>query len=45
MDQMRAAGDIEPASGDLDDLPDPLVLDENMESSSQALARLRRAER
>jgi prevent-host-death family protein len=45
LERLRAAGEIEFASGDLDDLPDPLVLAPGIESPSQALARLRRDER
>jgi hypothetical protein len=42
---MHAAGEIEPASGGLDDLPEPLVLPDNVETPSAALARMRRDER
>jgi len=42
---MRAAGDVETATGDWDDLPEPLVLPAGVESPSEALARLRRDER
>jgi len=42
---MRAAGDVETATDDLDDLPEPLVLPTGAESPSEALARLRRDER
>lgn len=45
LERMRAAGDIEAATGDLDDLPDPLVLPPGAELPSQVLARLRRDER
>jgi prevent-host-death family protein len=45
LERMRAAGDVEMASGDLDDLPEPLVLSAGTESPSQALERLRREER
>lgn len=45
LEQMRAAGDIDPASADVDDLPEPLVLDEEIEAPSAALSRLRRQER
>ncbi|MBI2710009.1 MAG: type II toxin-antitoxin system prevent-host-death family antitoxin [Actinobacteria bacterium] len=44
-EQMLAAGEIEPASGDIDDLPPPLVLPPGSELPSQVLARLRRHER
>jgi hypothetical protein len=42
---MRAAGEIEPATADLDDLPEPLVLPPETELPSRMLARLRREER
>jgi prevent-host-death family protein len=45
LEQMRAAGEIEAASGDLDDLPEPLVLPDGVETPSAALERLRRHER
>jgi prevent-host-death family protein len=45
LERMRAAGDVETASADLDDLPEPLVLPTEAELPSQVLARLRRAER
>jgi prevent-host-death family protein len=45
LERLRAAGDVAPATGDLDDLPDPLVLPPGIETPSQALARLRRNER
>jgi prevent-host-death family protein len=45
LERMRAAGDVEAAAGDLDDLPEPLVLPPGAELPSQALARLRRDER
>ena len=45
LERMRAAGDVEPATEDLDDLPEPLVLPDGTELPSQALARLRRDER
>jgi len=45
LQQMQAAGEIEPASGRFDDLPEPLVLPDNVETPSSALARLRRDER
>jgi hypothetical protein len=44
LEQMRAAGDVEPATVDLDDLPEPLDLPD-VESPSAVLARLRRDER
>ena len=45
LEQMRAAGEIDSATGDLDDLPEPLVLDGDVEAPSAALSRLRRNER
>ena len=44
LEQLRAAGEIEPATADLDDLPPPLEL-EGLEAASAVLARLRRDER
>ena len=45
LDRLRASGDIVAATGDLDDLPAPLVLAPGIESPSEALSRLRRHER
>jgi prevent-host-death family protein len=45
LERMRAAGDVETASADLDDLPEPLVLPTETELPSRVLARLRRDER
>ena len=45
LDRLRAAGDVQPAVGDLDDLPEPLRLVPGVETPSAALARLRRDER
>lgn len=45
LERMRAAGDVETATEDLDDLPEPLALPTGAESPSQVLARLRRDER
>lgn len=45
LEQMRAAGEVEPATLDLDDLPEPLVLAPGTEPPSIALQRLRRDER
>lgn len=45
LDRMRLAGEITPASGDLNDLPEPVVLPTGVELPSAALARLRRHER
>ena len=45
LDRLRAAGDVEPASGELDELPEPLVLALRTERPSAALRRLRKRER
>jgi prevent-host-death family protein len=45
LERLRAAGDVEPATGDLDDLPPPLKLEPGQELPSAVLARLRRDER
>jgi len=45
LDRLRALGEIDPASGDLDDLPQPLVLAPGIERPSSVLSRLRRDER
>jgi prevent-host-death family protein len=45
LERMRAAGDVETATADLDDLPEPLILPAGAELPSQVLARLRRDER
>ncbi len=45
LDRMRAAGEIEPATEDLDDLPAPLDLPAGVETPSAVLARLRHDER
>lgn len=45
LDRMRALGEVEPAKGDLDDLPDPLVLGPRIERPSKVLGRLRQHER
>ena len=44
-DRLRAAGELQPATGDINDLPAPLVLPPGSELPSQVLARLRRDER
>jgi prevent-host-death family protein len=44
LEQLRRAGDIDPASGDLDDLPEPL-LSTAAKLPSEMLAGLRRSER
>jgi prevent-host-death family protein len=45
LDRLRALGDVEPAKGDLDDLPEPLVLATGIERPSEVLGRLRKHER
>jgi prevent-host-death family protein len=45
LELMRAAGEVDSAVGDVDELPEPLVLAGGVESPSQVLARLRREER
>ncbi len=45
LDRLRALGEIDPATGDLDDLPEPIVLTPGIERPSAALRRLRRNER
>ena len=43
--RLRAAGDLQPSEGDLDELPEPLALPADSEAPSRVLARLRRDER
>jgi prevent-host-death family protein len=45
LERLRAGGQVDEATGDLDELPDPLVLPAGPESASKVLARLRRSER
>ena len=45
LDRLRALGDVDSAKGDLDDLPEPLVLAPGIERPSDALRRLRKHER
>ena len=45
LDRMRALGEIEPATGTLDDLPEALALPPGREPPSKVLRRLRRDER
>lgn len=45
LEQLRASGDIEPASASFDDLPEPLDLNVDGLTVSGALDRLRRDER
>jgi hypothetical protein len=44
LELLRAAGEFDSATGDVDDLPEPVVLAAGVESPSQALVRLRRHE-
>jgi prevent-host-death family protein len=45
LERMRAAGDVENAAADLEELPEPLVVPAGVEPPSRVLARLRRDER
>jgi prevent-host-death family protein len=45
LDRLRALGEIEPAIGDLDDLPEPLVLSAGLARPSEVLRQMRRHER
>ena len=45
LEQMRSAGEVDAATGDLDDLPEPLTLAAGVESPSAVLSQLRRHER
>ena len=45
LERMRATGDVDSATGDLDDLPEPLRLPAGAPVPSQVLASLRRDER
>ena len=45
LDRLRALGDVDSAKGDLDDLPEPLVLTSRIERPSKTLDRLRKHER
>ena len=45
LERLRAAGDLLPASGELDELPQPLVLAGGQDAPSLVLARLRSDER
>lgn len=43
--RLREAGEVDPAEGDLDDLPEPLTLQPGQERPAEVLARLRRDDR
>lgn len=45
LERLRAAGQLDEAVGNIDELPEPLVLPVGAESPSTVLARLRRSER
>ena len=45
LERLRASGEITVGEGDLDDLPEPLLLPAGQETPSANLARLRRDER
>jgi prevent-host-death family protein len=45
LEHLRAAGEVTPARGEIDDLPEPLHLPPGQEAPSAVLARLRRDER
>jgi prevent-host-death family protein len=45
LEYMRASGEIDPASADIDDLPEPISLPIGVESPTAALQRLRSSER
>jgi prevent-host-death family protein len=45
LERLRATGQLDEASADLNDLPDPLVLPRGADSPSTVLARLRDSER
>ena len=45
LERLRAAGGVQPATADLDELPAPLPLQPGQDSPSAVLARLRRDER
>ena len=45
LERMRATGELDPATEDPEDLPEPLVLGADVETPSSVLDRLRRDER
>jgi prevent-host-death family protein len=45
LERLRAGGQVDEATGSLDELPDPLVLAAGSASASATLARLRESER
>ncbi len=45
LERLRSLGDVDPAKGNLDELPEPLVLGAGRERPSAVLSRLRKHER
>ena len=45
LERLRSAGEVSPATADLDDMPEPLPLEVGQEPPSAVLARLRRDDR
>jgi prevent-host-death family protein len=45
LERLRASGEVIPATGDLEELPEPIPLEDGQELPSVILARLRRDER
>lgn len=45
LERLRAAGDLEAAQGDVNELPPPLLVPSDVEKPSSVLARLREQER
>ena len=45
LERLREAGQVRPAAGDLDDVPEPLTLEKGQVAPSVLLGRLRRDER
>jgi prevent-host-death family protein len=45
LERLRSGGQIDEAMGELDELPEPIVLPAGTESPSRVLARLRQSER
>lgn len=45
LDRLHALGEIQPATGGFDDLPEPLILPRGVERPSEVLRRLRQDER
>ena len=45
LEQMRSSGEIDSASADIDDLPEPITLPASVESPTSVLRRVRSEER